>query len=40
MMKSPNSLLSKCFQGTTPFCIDLDEENSYVVEVPDDKDTD
>ncbi len=29
------SLLSKCCKGLTPFCIELDENDSYVINVPD-----
>jgi len=34
-MPKQESIFSKCFKGSAPFCIDLDEEDSYVIEVPD-----
>lgn len=33
-MPKQESLFSKCCKGTTPFCLDLDDENSYVIDEP------
>ena len=39
-MPKQESILSKVCKGTTPFCIDLDEDDSYIIEVPDDNNAD
>ena len=31
-MPKQESLFFKCCKGTTPFCIDLDDEDSYIIE--------
>lgn len=31
-MPKQESIFSKCFKGSGPFCIDLDEEDSYVID--------
>lgn len=33
-MCKQESLLSKVCKGTTPFCIDLDDEDSYIINTP------
>lgn len=33
-MSKTESFISKCCKGSTPFCIDLDEDDSYVIDVP------
>ncbi|KKN76215.1 hypothetical protein LCGC14_0372410 [marine sediment metagenome] len=33
-MSDQESIISKICRGTTPFCIDLDDKDSYVIEVP------
>lgn len=34
-MAKQESLISKICTGTTPFCIDLDEKDSYIIEETD-----
>ena len=36
-MTGQESILSKCCKGTTPFCLDLDENDSYIIDESNDK---